>query len=139
MLFEPIQKLALALSQERSLSSLLKSIVHEIAKYPGVALVRVWLAVGDEECEICRHKSERAAAGRVASLHMFASAGHSLEGKEAPWSAIEGDFHIGSPKVRHIVDSGKPLLIREVATTKAGLKGPIGFTVSGWEASPDTH
>lgn len=111
MLFEPIQRLAFALTQERSLATLLKSLTQAVAEYPGVALVRVWLVGRDEECEICRCKT--AHRDRATSLHMSASSGRPLEEKGVPWTAIDGDFHTGSAKIRHIFESAKPLLIRE--------------------------
>jgi hypothetical protein len=44
MRFEALQHIAIALSQERSLETLLKRIVTELGRYRGVALARMWLA-----------------------------------------------------------------------------------------------
>jgi transcriptional regulator with GAF, ATPase, and Fis domain len=111
MRFEALQKVAIALSQERSLPVVLKRIVSELGRYRGVALARMWLAGPLEECDICRAKTDPQTDPRV--LHLAASTGRPLKGSE-DWSRLNGHFHHGGAKVRHINDRGKPILIQDI-------------------------
>ena len=119
MRFESLQKVAVALGQERSLAILLKRIVDELARRRGVALARVWMAGPAEQCEVCRAKPH--APNAASTLHLAASTGHPLQGGE-DWSRLNGDFHRGGAKIRQIRDTGKPLLIDEVGEEKPALR-----------------
>jgi transcriptional regulator with GAF, ATPase, and Fis domain len=121
MRFEALQKVAIALSQERSLAVVLKRIVNELGRYRGVALARMWLAEPAEECEYCRTKPHPEDYPR--SLHLAASTGRPLKGGE-DWSRLGGEFHHGGAKVRQILDKGKPILIKDVAADDKWIERP---------------
>jgi len=121
MRFEVLQKVAIALSQERSLAILLKRIVDELGRRRGVALARVWMVGPAAECEICRANPD--ARNAPHSLHLSASVGRPLTRGE-DWSRIDGDFHHGGTKVRQISDGGKPALIKEIREDDKWIERP---------------
>ncbi len=121
MRFEVLQKVAIALSQERSLSVLLKRIVSELSHCKGVALARVWMTGPAEQCEFCRTNPDALARGE--RLHLSASAGRPIHGGE-DWSRLDGEFHSGGAKVRQINDQGKPILIEDIGEDDKWIERP---------------
>jgi transcriptional regulator with GAF, ATPase, and Fis domain len=112
MPFEALQKVAIALSQERSLPVLLKRIVTELGRYRGVALARMWLVGPAEECDVCRTQSGPEKCQPL--LHLAASTGRPLKDDE-DWSRLNGEFHHGGAKVRQVHERGKPIFIQDIA------------------------
>jgi len=112
MRFEAVQKVAIALSQERSLPVVLKRIVSELGRYRGVALARMWMAGPAEECDFCRAKPDPLDHPRL--LHLAASTGRPLKGSE-DWSCLDGEFHHGGAKVTQIHEKARPILIKDLA------------------------
>jgi transcriptional regulator with GAF, ATPase, and Fis domain len=111
MRFEALQKVAVALSQERSLPVLLNRIVTEIARYRGVALARMWLVGPAARCDICNSRPDD--PEHQNSLHLSASVGRPLKGGE-DWSRLDGHYHYGGTKIREINDKAKPILIKNL-------------------------
>ena len=89
MRFEGLQKVALALNQERSLEVLFRRIANELSRYRGVALARLWIAGPAEQCDFCRAKPNL--SNGAPSLHLRASAGGPLEGHDK-WVSVEDIF-----------------------------------------------
>jgi len=110
MRLEGLQKVALALSQERSLEVLFSRIADELSRYRGVALARLWIAGPAERCEICG-RSPLTVKGQI-TLHMRASAGRALEGS-TKWIRVDDEFHTGRAIIEGIYTSGRPLLVDE--------------------------
>jgi len=111
MRFEGLQKVALALSQERSLEVLFKRITNELARYRGVALSRLWIAGSNEQCPYCR---ERPLTADPCPLHMRASVGHPLQ-SDQNWNRLDDQFHTGGALAEQIREEGQPILVREVS------------------------
>ena len=110
MRLEGLQKVALALSQERSLEILFSRIADELSQYRGVALARLWTADPADRCQVCGRAS--GADDVHLSLHLRASAGCPLDPK-ARWTGTSDRFHHGSASIQRIYSSGEPLLIDE--------------------------
>jgi PAS domain S-box-containing protein len=86
---EPLLALAAMVAGEHSTRSALDTIVHGIAKLPGIALARIWLLESGDICDECFLGSE--CDDHCECLHLVASAGASLNEKE-DWSFREGYF-----------------------------------------------
>jgi transcriptional regulator with GAF, ATPase, and Fis domain len=98
----------LALAEQRSLDTVLSTIVDAVTAQPHVALARVWLREDDRSCPTCaRHPN-----GSPPALHLRASAGHSLASAMS-WTRVDGTFHrvgLDSPlKLAHIARTGEPV------------------------------
>ena len=50
---ERLLSLAVAVAAERSLQSVLQTIVQGLASHPGVALARIWLQLPGDICDCC--------------------------------------------------------------------------------------
>src|SRR5262245_35189596 len=112
MRLQSLQRVSLALAEERSLDVILQRLVQGLIDEP-LALVRVWLFDAGDICEMCPLREE--CPDRARCLHLVASAGQSSDGKE-DWSRLSGDFRripIGARKVGHIAASGSSVLIRD--------------------------
>jgi len=81
--------LAATVAGEHRTRNALDAIVQGLAKQPGIALARIWLLESGDICDECYLGSE--CDDRCECLHLVASAGTSLNGKE-DWSFREGYF-----------------------------------------------
>ncbi len=109
--FEPLPSIILALAEQRSLPALLKTIIDAVARQPGAALARLWLAEPDRACPICGS----GAWNPEPALHLRASAGTSLA-EGADWTRSDGTFHriplaANQLKVAHIAATGESIHI----------------------------
>jgi len=86
---EPLLALAATVAGEHRTRNALDAIVQGLAKQPGIALARIWLLESGDICDECYLGSE--CDDRCECLHLVASAGTSLNGKE-DWSFREGYF-----------------------------------------------
>src|ERR1700736_4805428 len=109
MRLESLQAAAIAVSQERSLSVVLKRIVEGPAQSKGMALVRVWLLGPNHLCEFCERT--RANFGSTDGLHLMASTGHPISPahRKEDWSYLEGRFHNGGIKIAQIKNTAEPI------------------------------
>jgi len=111
----PLPSIILAITEHRSLSAVLATIVDTVAKQPDVALARLWLRQSDRECPHCSPGGAEAPE----TLHLRASAGTSkLPG--ADWSRTNGSFHqipLGRSdlKISHIATSGESVRIQHLS------------------------
>jgi GAF domain-containing protein len=110
MRFDTLKDVAIAISQERSLSVVLKRIVDGLAGSGGIALARVWFLGPPETCECCRRRHFEYGNPW---LHLAASAGRPVKSRE-DWSRLDGEFHHGGIKVAKLQASAKPVLIKHV-------------------------
>src|SRR3954447_26941841 len=110
---ELLQSISLAVSQARSVDSVLKMIVNGLVEQAGFALARIWLMGPGDICASCPMGGE--CPSRVRCLHLFASAGRSrVDGTE--WTGIEGAFRrmpLGVRKIGQVVSTGKSFLIED--------------------------
>jgi transcriptional regulator with GAF, ATPase, and Fis domain len=114
MRLEALQELAVGIAGERSVDAVLQSIVHGLARQPGVALARVWVTGPGDVCGSCRMRD--LCPDRTACLHLAASAGTSLTGER--WSSLDGTFRrvpFGDSRVEFC-----PSPVSAIATDGAG-------------------
>ena len=105
--------ISLAVSQARTVDSVLKMIVDGLVEKAGIALARIWLMGPGDICASCPMGGE--CPSRVRCLHLAASAGRSrVDGTE--WTGIEGAFRripLGVRKIGQVGSSGKSFLIED--------------------------
>jgi len=108
---ELLQSISLAVSQARTVDSVLKMIVDGLVDKAGLALARIWLMGPGDICATCPMGGE--CSSRIRCLHLAASAGRSqVDGTE--WKGIEGGFRripLGVRKVGQVGSTGKSFLI----------------------------
>src|SRR6266851_9104887 len=113
MELELLQTISLAVSQARTVDSVLKMIVDGLVEKAGFALARIWLVGPGDICATCPMGGE--CPSRVRCLHLAASAGRSqVAGQE--WNGIEGAFRripLGVRKIGQVGSSGKSFLIED--------------------------
>jgi len=117
MELEALQELALRISGERSVESVLQHIVTGLVHQSGIALVRVWVIEPGDICESCRMRPTCADQARC--LHLAASAGLSLTGER--WSRTDGDFRrmpLGRLKVGSVASERNGVLISDPLSEK---------------------
>jgi transcriptional regulator with GAF, ATPase, and Fis domain len=112
MQLEALQELALRISGERSVESVLQHIVAGLVRQSGIALARVWVIEPGDICESCRMRTS--CPDQTRCLHLAASAGLSLTGER--WSQTDGEFRrmpLGRLKVGSVASNRAGLLITE--------------------------
>ena len=117
MRLQSLQRVSLALAEERSLEVILHRLVQGLID-EGLALARVWLFDAGDICAVCPLREE--CPDRRRCLHLVASAGQSADGQE-DWSRLSGDFRripVGARKVGYIGATGSSVLIRDIALEK---------------------
>ena len=116
---ELLQSISLAVSQIRTVETVLKMIVAGLVDTAGVALARIWLLGPGDVCSTCRMSSE--CSDRTSCLHLAASAGCS-QVDSADWSRLDGSFQrfpLGVRKIGWIGSTGESMLIEDsVADTR---------------------
>ena len=124
MYLEPLPAIILAIAEQRSLPAVLKAIIDAVARQPGVALARLWLAEPDQACPVCVQGEWNPAP----ALHLRASAGTSLTAG-ADWTRIDGTFHrvplsTGKLKVAHIASTGESIRITRLGDDQQWVRHP---------------
>jgi len=112
---EALQRVALAVAQERRLESVMRTIVQGIAEAPDVALVRLWYV--DPGAAEPHASAQRDCRGQTGCLQLAASAGRPLAAGE-DWSRLNGSFSrfpFGVGKVGVIAQSGESVLIPDLS------------------------
>jgi transcriptional regulator with GAF, ATPase, and Fis domain len=112
MHLEALQDLALRISGERDVETVLRQIVAGLVQQPGIALARVWIVKPGDICRSCRMRST--CPDQTSCLHLTASAGSSLTGES--WSRTDGDFRrmpLGHLKVGSIASDRIGLIIAD--------------------------
>ena len=108
---EGLLSLAVSVAGERETRTVLDSIVRGLAQQPGVALARIWLLGAGDICGTCYLRQD--CRDQTRCLHLAASAGASLDGRE-DWSSLQGHFRripLGTRKIAAIAETGQPTLI----------------------------
>src|SRR5262249_38826454 len=86
---EPLQVIATAITQERSLEVVLNTIVRELGECRTVALARIWLIEPGDICAVCPMRGE--CPDQSKCLHLAASGGRSRD-ESQEWSNTGGRF-----------------------------------------------
>ena len=112
---ETLQRVALAVAQERHLGTVMRMIVQGIAEEPGMALVRLWLL--DAQPRGSQRPVPEACPESTRCLQLVASAGRPRQPEE-DWSRLNGSFSrfaLGAGKVGVIGQSGESVLIKDLS------------------------
>ena len=121
---ELLQSISIAVSQVRTVETVLKMIVDGLVEKAGLALARIWLIGPGDICATCPMGLE--CPSRMRCLHLAASAGHSqVDGQE--WKGIEGSFRripLGVRKIGQVAASGNSFLIEDAAVNSAFAANP---------------
>ena len=110
---EPLLALAVSVTSEQRVESVLQSIVQGLASQPGVALARIWLVPSADLSSFCHSVSDP-----QDYLCLVASAGTPINSPGEDWSFLQGHFarmpfNVG--KVGQVAASRHPVLIADVA------------------------
>jgi len=110
---EPLLALAVTVTSEQRVESVLQSIVQGLASQPGVALARIWLLPSAGLPSFCH-----AVSGSLDDLSLVASAGTPINSPGEDWSFLQGHFarmpfNVG--KVGQVAASRHPILVEDVA------------------------
>jgi transcriptional regulator with GAF, ATPase, and Fis domain len=108
---EPLLSLAVTVTSEQHVESVLRNIVQGLASQPAVALTRIWLLPSSDLPGLCR-------GDLPDCLCLVASAGTPLNSPGEDWSSLQGQFarvpfHVG--KVGQVAASRNPILVKDVA------------------------
>ena len=121
---ELLQSISCAVSQIRSVDTVLSMIVSGLVDKAGIALARIWLLGPGDLCTACRMRPE--CPSQEQCLHLVASAGHSqVDGQS--WGRLNGEFcriPLGMRKIGQIGATGEPLLLRDELINPAWMVHP---------------
>jgi len=109
---ESLLSLAVTVTSEQRVESVLQGIVQGLAAQPGMALARIWL-LPSAVPSFCRSVS-----GFLDDLSLVASAGTSINSPGEDWCFLQGHFarvpfNVG--KVGQVATSRRPILVEDVA------------------------
>ena len=109
---EPLLALAVTVTSEQRVDSVLQSIVQGLASQPGVALARIWLLPSADP------SFSHAGSDAPDCLCLVASAGTPINSPGEDWGFLQGyfarmPFHVG--KVGQVAASRHPILVEDVA------------------------
>jgi formate hydrogenlyase transcriptional activator len=122
---ERLLGLAVEVAAERSLQSVLQTIVRGLASHPGVALARIWLQLPGDICESCFLSAK--CRDRIQCLHLVASGGTPIASPDEDWSFLQGHFRripLKALKVGQVGGTGTPLLIKDVVAQSDHIARP---------------
>src|SRR5262249_51782768 len=110
---ERLLALAVTVTSEQRVDSVLQSIVQGLASEPGVALARIWLLPSADLPSSCQAGSDR-----PDDLCLVASAGTPINSPGEDWCFLQGHFarmpfNVG--KVGQVAASRHPILIEDIA------------------------
>jgi PAS domain S-box-containing protein len=110
---EPLLALAVTVTSEQRVDSVLRSIVQGLASQPGVALARIWLLPSADLPGVCHTVSDR-----PDDLCLVASAGTPINSPGEDWCFLQGHFarmpfNVG--KVGQVAASRHPILVEDVS------------------------
>jgi transcriptional regulator with GAF, ATPase, and Fis domain len=121
---ELLQSIFCAVSQIRSLDTVLSLIVSGLVDKAGIALARIWLLGPGDLCTACHMRPE--CLSQEQCLHLVASAGHSqVDGQS--WGRLNGEFRrmpLGMRKIGQIGATGEALLLRDELRNPAWMVHP---------------
>ena len=110
---EPLLALAVTVTSEQRVDSVLQSIVQGLASQPGVALARIWLLPSADLPSVCHTGSDPSD-----DLCLVASAGTPINSPGEDWCFLQGHFArmpFSVGKVGQVAASRHPILVEDVA------------------------
>ncbi len=130
MQLDALPSIILAITQQRSLTAVLQTVIDAVALQPGMALARIWLRQGDDACPWC---AEHRASSDMA-LHLRASAGSSRQ-SGVDWTRTTGAFHRvpldGRLKLSHMATTGESIRVQRLAEDQQWLRDPAWARAEG--------
>lgn len=131
MNLEPLPAIILAMSEQRSLPEVLKTIIDAVARQPGVALARLWLNEPDICCPVCSTTGASSDVG----LHLRASAGVSLD-RRVDWARTNGTFHrielsSNKLKIAHMAMTGESIRMDNLTQDRQWVRFPTWVEQEG--------
>jgi PAS domain S-box-containing protein len=108
--------LAVAVTSEQQVKSVLEKIVEGLASQPGVALVRVWLLPSVHIPNVWQEGAHP--QDGIQHLHLVASAGNPVSSPGEDWSYLQGRFArvpLNVGKVGQVAANRQPILIKDFA------------------------
>lgn len=122
---EPLLSIAVTVTSEQRVESVLQKIVEGLAAQPGIALSRVWLWPSIHLPSSWQQSP--AAPEEMEYLRLVASAGTPTNSPGEDWSFLEGHFarfplHIG--KVGQVAADRHPILIKDIAPEASWIVRP---------------
>jgi transcriptional regulator with GAF, ATPase, and Fis domain len=111
---ESLLSLAVTVTSEQQVDSVLRNIVQGLAAQPGVALTRIWLVPSADLLGLCPESSDS-----PDYLRLVASAGTAINSPGEDWSFLQGQFgrlpfRVG--KVGEVAASRNPIFIKDVTS-----------------------
>ena len=125
-----LPQVMVATARQGALQEVLRTITDGIAQCPNTVLTRIWLAIPDRSCPLCREVEDQT---DIKALHLAASAGVPHD-KQADYSRVEGGFHrfpIGERKIGRVAISGEPLWLAGVRGDEDWIADPAWFAREG--------
>lgn len=130
MELDALPSIILAITQQRSLTAVLQTVIDAVASQPDVALARIWLRQDVAACPWC---AENGASAGMA-LHLRASAGASRQ-SGVDWTRTTGTFHRvpldAKLKLSHMATTGESILVRRLAEDQQWLRDPVWAQAEG--------
>lgn len=83
-----LPQVMVATARQGALQEVLRTITDGIAQCPNTVLTRIWLAIPDRSCPLCREIEDQT---DIKALHLAASAGVPHD-KQADYSRVEEAF-----------------------------------------------
>ena len=111
---EPLLSLAVAVTSEQRIESVLRKIVEGLASQPGVALSRIWLLPSVHVPSSWRQPPD--SPEDAGCLYLVASAGTPLNSPGEDWSYLHGQFahfRLNIGKVGQVAANRQPILIKD--------------------------
>ena len=112
---EPLLSLAVTVTSEQRVKSVLRNIVQGLASQPGVALTRIWLLPSADLCGSGQEPSR--SPEQTEYLRLVASAGTPVNSPGEDWSFLQGHFSrlpLNVGKVGQVAANRNPILIRDL-------------------------
>lgn len=122
---EPLLVLAVAVTSEQRVESVLRKIVDGLASQPDVALARIWLLPSVHLPSSFQESS--ASPENIEHLRLVASAGTPINSPGEDWSFLHGQFArfpLKVGKVGKVADDRHPILIKDFAPQDSWIVRP---------------
>ena len=112
---EPLLSLAVTVTSEQRVESVLRNIVQGLASQPGVALTRIWLLPSTDLCGPGQEPLR--SPEQTEYLHLVASAGSAVNSPGEDWSFLQGHFSrlpLNVGKVGQVAATRNPIRINDL-------------------------
>jgi len=126
-----LPQVMVATARQGALQEVLRTITDGIAQCPNTVLTRIWLAIPNRACPLCRGVEEQ--TDTTKSLHLVASAGVPND-KQTDYSRVDGGFHrfpIGERKIGRVALTGDALWLAGVRGDEEWIADPAWFAREG--------